>query len=91
MNINENKLELKYFLGNYKLLSEYPTNNDILFYIIDYLNKNDKDSITLNSLLKEFKDIDINNQIEYLINENYLRYSKNQKNLELIKNPYIYE
>ena len=87
--IDQNKLEIKYILGNYKTLDSYPTQKDVLYFIIEYLFINKKENVTLLTLTKEFKDKNIETYIESLVKEGFIE-SRNNK-IILIKNPYEYE
>jgi len=97
LNIDESKLKVKYVLGNYIHLSDFPTTEDVSYLIIDWLRLNNSLTDT------EFSDNTLRNQYEInkdIFDEKLKELEKKgiieiQKELKtrnvykLIKNPFL--
>lgn len=90
--IDENKLKIKYIIGCYKDLEDYPTTEDLMFQIINFANINNRDNIISDLDLKKiFETDDIENILTLLQKENFLLFDKElktKKNYKIIKNPF---
>ncbi len=99
LKINENKLKVKYVLGNYKVIEGYPTSEDIMYFLMQWVIGQDKkteyifhDSWLMNELNidKNLKD-DFLSKIDSLVKDNTLSFNKEtniKKYYKIEKNPF---
>ena len=100
--INENKLKIKYVLGNYKIFDDYPTSEDIMYYLIQWMMGQDKNSdfVFHNLWLMNELELDKNDEkkkdelikkLNNLVKEEYLLFNKEtntRKYYKIEKNPF---
>jgi hypothetical protein len=93
MDINKDKLKIKYILGSYKDSPEYPTTEDLMYQIVNYCYLNNKDNIISDVEICKVLNIETAKDILNLLQkENYIIYEKelkNKINYKIIKNPFI--
>jgi len=92
MQIDKDNLKIKYVLGTFKDLDNYPTIADLMYQVINfcYLN-NRKNIISDIDLKKVFELDDISNILIILQKENFLLLDKELKtkiNYKILKNPF---
>lgn len=92
MDINKDKLEIKYLLGTYKDDDNYPTVKDLIYQVINFCYLNNSNFISDVDLVKIFKTDDVSSILTILQKENYLLFDKKLKtktNYKIVKNPFI--
>lgn len=97
LKIDNNKLEVKYIIGNYRDLKGYPSPKDIMYSILQWMISENKEKYIIFSenLVSKLVDLDQEKTKEYLeilVNKGYLEHVKdtNTKSIyKVIINPFI--
>jgi formyltetrahydrofolate hydrolase len=96
LKIDSNNLEVKYIIGNFRDLRDFPTKHDIAYILIQWMilnEKNPDDSFSDNIIIKQVgKSFDeLKEAIDELIDDGVLEHVKdtNTKSIyKIIKNPF---
>lgn len=95
LSINNDKLKVKYLLGNYKKLESFPDSDDLMYFLIQWAMASGKESPTFTNewLSKQTeKDISIVNPLLIeLVDKGYIeqtRKSKERLSYKILLNPY---
>lgn len=94
--INDKKLKIKYIIGNYKDLDDFPTDEDILYELTkEFCMKNSKELLFTNESLKNKYSLDDKGVLKFvngMLKKNIIKEIKKQDDLityEVIENIFI--